>query len=66
MCVLQLIRSELWVHPISDRLHVSSLAGRLAAHIDLLLLVPYLLFEWVENPAKRVFRGIFARMEARR
>jgi peptidoglycan/LPS O-acetylase OafA/YrhL len=55
-----------WVQAIAERLHVGSEAVRFGATTVALLGVSLLLFKGVEDPARKLLRGVFARMEARR
>ena len=48
------------------RMHLHSETVKMGATFALLLVLSYLMFVAVENPARRLLRGVFARMETRR
>jgi peptidoglycan/LPS O-acetylase OafA/YrhL len=57
---------KFWVQAIAERMHLGSEAVRFAVTTVALIGVSLLLFKAVEDPARRLLRGIFARLEARR
>ncbi|WP_408609725.1 acyltransferase family protein [Granulicella tundricola] len=55
-----------WVAEGMNRLHIDSVSLRLAVNMAVLLALSYVLFTAVENPVRKLLRGMFARMEGRR
>ena len=55
-----------WVSLMADRLHLQSSNMRLILTTITLTGVSLILFKGVEDPARKVLRGVFARMEVRR
>ena len=55
-----------WVEAILEHLHVGSQTVRFALSTAALIGVSYLLFKGVEEPARKLLRGAFARLESAR
>jgi peptidoglycan/LPS O-acetylase OafA/YrhL len=49
---------------MADVFHIGSTTLRMLAVFPLLLLLAYIVFRWVEEPARRAIRGFFARRES--
>jgi peptidoglycan/LPS O-acetylase OafA/YrhL len=57
---------KFWIQYITERLHLGSESIRFAITTVVLTLVSLILFKAVEDPARKLLRGVFARMEAAR
>jgi peptidoglycan/LPS O-acetylase OafA/YrhL len=57
---------KFWVQAIAERAHLESEPLRFAISVCALIGVSWFLFRCVEDPARKVLRTLFARMEARR
>jgi peptidoglycan/LPS O-acetylase OafA/YrhL len=55
-----------WVLSIADRFHVESQFLRMAITAVALILVCLLLFKFLEDPARKLLRSLFAKLERRR
>jgi len=55
-----------WVQLITEPMHLNSEAIRFLITATALIGVSLILFKAVEDPARKVLRGIFSRMEAAR
>ena len=55
-----------WVNMAADRFAVGNAMLRLACTFTLLTLISLILFQAVENPARKLLRTLFARLEERR
>ncbi len=57
---------KFWIQAIAKRTHLGSETLRFAITVVALIGISWFLFRAVEDPARRVLRGLFANMEARR
>jgi peptidoglycan/LPS O-acetylase OafA/YrhL len=55
-----------WVSLLAGSLHIGSEFSRMGLTFGLLLLVSFILFKTVEEPARRLLRSLFASLEERR
>lgn len=56
---------KFWVEQGAVRLHLGN-SLRLPLNAVLLIAISYVIFEWIENPARFYLRSVFARIEQRR
>jgi peptidoglycan/LPS O-acetylase OafA/YrhL len=57
---------KFWFRDIANRLQVGSESVRFVITAIVLIVISFLLFRFVEDPARKLLRGVFARMEAAR